>query len=367
MNELFGKVMSREKLTESVGDMSQICGIELFEYNDGSARGVRALQLRNPSGLQLVVLPDRGMDIVSLEFKGVPLCWRSGAGIVSQYFYSAHEWEWLRGFAGGMLATCGLSNVGDPCVDRGAYLEKERFGGHGRIANTPARNLGYGAGWEGERYVLHATGTMIEAAGQGENFSMTRTLRTEMGKASLHLRDEVTNRSFSTVPHMFLYHINIGWPLLEAGAEICMDIREAQGLDNASHEAVGSLLVVGEPADGTPELVYRTELAADDDGLCHVAFVNRKLLGGLGLYVSFRKEELPFFTLWKRMRKGEYVIGFEPGNCTVQGRVAERARGTLRSLAPQQSVAYGLEMGVLSGSAEIDRYLDVHPPAGRSG
>jgi hypothetical protein len=367
MIELFGTEMSREKLAESVGDMSQICGIESFEYNDGSARGVRALQLKNPGGLQLVVLPDRGMDIVSLEFKGVPLCWRSGAGIVSPYFYSAHEWEWLRSFAGGMLATCGLSNVGDPCVDKGAYLERERFGGHGRIANTPARDLAYGAGWEGERYVLHAAGTMIEAAGQGENFSMTRTLRAEMGRASFQLRDEVTNRSFSTVPYMFLYHINIGWPLLEAGAEICADIRAAEGLDRASREAVQSLTVAGEPADGTPELVYRTELAADPDGLCHVAFVNRRLLGGLGLYLEFRKEELPFFTIWKRMSKGEYVIGFEPGNCTVQGRVAERERGTLRSLAPQQSVTYGLEMGILSGAAEIDRYLSAHMPAGCAG
>lgn len=358
MSTLFGKTVTRETLAESVGDMSQLCGIDSFEYDDGAARGVRGLQFRNPSGLQFVVFPDRGMDIGTVDFRGVPLNWRSGTGVVSPNGYSAHEWEWLRGFAGGMLVTCGLSNVGDHCVDRGAYLESERFGAHGRISHTPAACVSHRAQWEGESFVLRAEGTLIEAAAQGENFSLTRTIETEMGAASIRVRDVVQNRCFYTVAHMFLYHINMGWPLLDETSEIHARITSARGLDARAHERVADLGTFHRPGADAPELVYILDLAQDAGGLCHLAFVNRKLDGGLGVSLSYRKSEMPYLNLWKRLGRGEYVVGLEPGNCTVQGRVAQRARGDLKTLAPQQAAAYGIDIGILAGNAEIDRFLE---------
>jgi hypothetical protein len=358
--EVFGRPVSRERLIESVGDMSQICSLDAFAYDDGMARGVRGLQFRNPSGLQFVVMPDRGMDIASVDFRGVPLNWRSGTGVVSADRSSAREWEWLRGFTGGMLVTCGLSNVGDPCTDRGAYQEREHFGGHGRISNVPAREVSHRAGWDGERYLLRAQGTLIEASAQGENFSLTRTVETEMGKTSIRVGDLVTNRSFYTVPHMFLYHINVGWPLLDEGARLHARIGAARGLDGTPERDLGRLTELGAPKADAPELVFVLDIVPDSGGFCHVAFVNRRLAGGLALTLRYRTAEMPYFNLWKRLGRGEYVVGLEPGNCTVQGRVAQRERGDLRTLAPQESASYGMEFGILEGNDRIDAFLEAH-------
>jgi len=43
---------------------------------------------------------------------------------------------------------------------------------------------------------------------------------------------------------------------------------------------------------------------------------------------------------------GEHVLSIEPGNCGVKGRAAAREQGTLRMLAPGESVQYRIELEV---------------------
>jgi hypothetical protein len=67
----------------------------------------------------------------------------------------------------------------------------------------------------------------------------------------------------------------------------------------------------------------------------------------MAFYVKYDKESLPFFTEWKMMGEGVYVVGLEPGNCHVQGRAKEREMGTLEILEPGEEKMVELEMGVL--------------------
>jgi hypothetical protein len=353
---LYGKQLSREAISRLVGDMSQLCGVEPFSYGEGQARGVRGLEFRTGAGLRFVVLPDRGMDIALGEYAGIPLNWQSGLGPVAPAYYSSHGWEWLRSFHGGLLTTCGLSNVGDPCTDRGAYLPEEHFGAHGRIANLPARAVSHGCRWDGERYLMEARGEVLEAAGQGEKFRLCREVSAEMGGRSLRIADTVTNESWYTVPHMFLYHVNMGFPLLDEGSEVLVSCASLAGYDEASRALEPEAGRFTGPAQSTADPVYLLDLRPGPDGFCHVAFVNRRLGSGLGMFLRFKKEELPYFNLWKRLFSREYVVGLEPGNCTVQGRLRQRERGDLRLLAPQQSVSYGIEIGVLASNGEIDSF-----------
>ncbi len=362
MARLFGKEVPRASLLEAVGDMSQVCGIQSFAFDQGTAKGVRALEFRNGGGLRFVVLPDRGMDIFSAEYRGIPLNWLSGTGPVAPQYYSPRGWDWLRGFYGGMLVTCGLSNVGEACRDRGAYLAEEEFGAHGRIANLPAANVTRRCSWEGERYVLSAEGEVLEAAGQGEKLRLTRAISTEMGAAEIEIRDEVANESYYRVPHMFLYHINAGFPLLDAGARIYTRAAGVEGLDPASRKQAASVGEIHRPEGGSPEQVYLLDMEPDREGLCHAVLANPSLDAGagLGIYLRYRKEELPYFTLWKRLSRREYVVGFEPGNCTVQGRNSQRERGDLRHLEPQETARYGFTLGVLSSAGEVERFVESH-------
>jgi hypothetical protein len=300
------------------------------------------------------------MDIFCAEFKGVPLNWLSGTGAVAPSFYSAHDWDWLRGFYGGMLMTCGLSNVGEGCRDRGAYLPQESFGAHGRIANTPASGVFYRGTWAGERYALEAGGQMLEATGQGEKLRLTRVIRTELGAASLEVEDSVRNESYYTLPHMFLYHLNLGYPLLDQEARLYCRVRGAQGLDEPSARGLSTLGEFGLPDPGYPEFVFLLDQEEDGDGFCHLAFSNPSLENGLGIYLRYRKAHFPYFNLWKRLNCREYVVGLEPGNCTVQGRVRQRERGDLRLLGPQEEAAYRLELGVLTSNAEVQRFAEAH-------
>ena len=51
--------------------------------------------------------------------------------------------------------------------------------------------------------------------------------------------------------------------------------------------------------------------------------------------------------------QGAYVVGIEPANCHVEGRAAERARGTLEFLPAGGKRQFHLELGVLASEDEI--------------
>jgi hypothetical protein len=48
-----------------------------------------------------------------------------------------------------------------------------------------------------------------------------------------------------------------------------------------------------------------------------------------------------------------FVLGLEPANCRTLGRKAERQRGTLQTLAPEERRAFQLEFRVLNGAEEV--------------
>jgi hypothetical protein len=55
---------------------------------------------------------------------------------------------------------------------------------------------------------------------------------------------------------------------------------------------------------------------------------------------------LPVLVQWKMPGEGTHVLGIEPANCHLEGRAADRIRGTLVSLAPGQMVEYNLELSI---------------------
>jgi hypothetical protein len=362
MAKLFGRQVDREFLTAALGDMSQLCGIRSFCFDDGPAKGVRALELYSGAGLRFVALPDRCLDIFCAEYKGIPLNWLTGTGAVAPGYYSPHDWDWLRSFYGGLLMTCGLANVGEACRDRGAYLPEEDFGAHGRISSTPASGVFYRASWQGERYLLEAGGQMLEAAGQGEKLRLTRVIRTELGACSLQIEDSVQNESFYTLPHMFLYHINLGFPLLDEPSRLYARPRGVRGLDEASAANLATVGQMGRPDPAYPEFVFLLDQEEDGEGFCHAAFANPALQegAGLGLYLRYRREQFPYLNVWKRLNCREYVVGLEPGNCAPQGRVRQGAQGDLRLLQPQERADYHMEIGVLASNEEVRRFVEAH-------
>ena len=51
------------ELRKRCGDPDALCGVRDVVFNDGPAKGMRALEMRNGRGMELTVLADRGLDI----------------------------------------------------------------------------------------------------------------------------------------------------------------------------------------------------------------------------------------------------------------------------------------------------------------
>ena len=108
------------------------------------------------------------------------------------------------------------------------YRKTVRHGLHGRIAFTPARLVGYGARWEGDRAWLWAEGEIRQAAMFGEFLVLHRKIEAEVGGRSLRIDDTVTNHGFRATPHAMLYHVNVGWPVVDAGTRLVAPIRRTR-------------------------------------------------------------------------------------------------------------------------------------------
>ena len=347
---IFGKEYSKRELLRHVGDMSQLASVKPVELVNGNERGVRALEFYTGTGLAFTVLTDRAMDIFDAKFAGRSLGWHSPSGAVAPAFYDPHDIGWLWSMPGGLLVTCGLTQVGPPDVD-----EEEELGLHGRVSNIPAKNVSFGAEWEGDDYVLWATGEVREARLFGSNLLMQRTIHTRLGQSKIWIKDVIENQGFTESPLMFLYHCNIGFPIVAEDAELLAVINDMEPRDEEAERGAEAFDRFEKPTPDFAEQVFFIDHDVDDNGMVNVALVNRRFNNnhGIGIYLSYPKKELPQYTEWKMVGEGAYVVGMEPGNCIPEGRSSARKRGALQTLMPGEKRVFHLEIGVLESNNEI--------------
>ena len=162
MAEYLGRRWTRSELLARVGDPQQVAGATPCVLTEGKAEGVRAVALRTGGGLELTVLPGRGMDIAGAWFRGRALGFLSGTGITAPAYYEEPGLGFLRSFYGGLLTTCGISYSGAPGLDQGRAL-----GLHGRLSNAAAEDLCVSQDWEGDEYRIRVSGRMREAQAMG--------------------------------------------------------------------------------------------------------------------------------------------------------------------------------------------------------
>ncbi len=359
MAQLYGQNFSKAELLARVGDISQIARIKPYRLQEGLEDGVQALDVSTGNGLSFTVLAGRGLDISSAHYNGRSLAWRS-ATTDSHPAYFDHEGErgrgWLRGFYGGLVVTCGLTYAGANGEDEGQF-----YGIHGRVSNLPATNVQWDGRWEQDDYLLTVRGQVRQATVFGENIRMTREITARLGERRLFLRDRVENLGYKRTEHMMLYHINIGFPVVNDYARLIAPTLSATPRDADAEEGKEQFAAFQPPTAGYREKVYFHEFAPDASGRVTAAIVNPEGEAGdaagpgLGVYCAYRPAQLPRFIEWKMMDAGTYVVGMEPANCLVMGRAHDRAAGTLQFLEPGESRDYELELGVLAGPEEIAR------------
>ncbi len=342
MAVLWGKTYSRVDILRRVGDIRQLARVEPVELVDGSERGVRAVRLRNAGGLELLVVTDRGMAITDLVYQGVPLAFLTGVGTAHPAYSEQPGLGWLRTWPGGFTTPCGLTQVGSPCEDQG-----EALGLHGRVAGIPAREVRWGGEWKEDDYFMWVEGTVHQAAMFGENISMHRRVGMWLGGTRFWIEDTVENHSFQPVPHMFLQHFNLGFPLVDASTRLELPRHSTRPRDEIAQGGFADYNVFTEPQAGYKEEVFYHNLQADTEGQVEVRLLNPAFEGDreLCVYWRYALADYPVLVEWKMMGDGDYVVGIEPANCQVSGRCAEREQGTLMILQPQETRSYRIEVG----------------------
>jgi hypothetical protein len=357
MAQLYGSRYGKAALLAHVGDISQVARIKPYRLVEGLEDGVLALDVTTGSGLEYTVLPGRGMDISSASYNGRSLAWRSATTDTHPAYFD-HEGEtgrgWLRGFYGGLIVTCGLTWAGANATEDG-----QLYGLHGRISNLPATNVSWDGAWDGDDYVLTVRGKMRQATVFGENLQMTRTIVSRLGEKHLFLHDVVENLGAKRTEHMMLYHINIGFPVVNDSARLLAPTLSATPRDAEAIKGQDRFARFQTPEAGFQEQVYFHEFARSNDGKVTTAIVDETTpfadgsAPGIGVYCTYSPSELPRFIEWKMMDSGTYVVGMEPANCMVMGRPHDRAEGTLQFLEPGEVREYHMEIGVLAGPDEI--------------
>ena len=340
---------SRDETEKRIGHLSQIGGLKPYTLSEGRAAGTRAVDFRTTRGLEFTVLLDRGMDISEARYKGMSLCWRSSVGEAAPAFYDARGQEWLRVFFGGLLTTCGLTQVGPPGTDEG-----EELGLHGRISCAPAERVSLSEEWKGEHLELSVSGLLREAILFGSHLELHRTITARGDGAGFAVRDRIINAGARRTPLMLLYHINAGFPLLDEGAELILPTTCVAPRDEEAEKGREDYAKIHAPVSGYQEKVYFHTMQANDKGRVTCALINRRLNGGLGMRLRYVGSELPCLTQWKMLGDREYVLGIEPGNCLPLGRSAERAAGRLVMLEVGQEVSAGFEIEVVEGKMALD-------------
>ncbi len=357
MPTLFGRHFTCDELLRKVGRIEQVGGVQPLTLAEGREQGVRALQLRTGTGLSLTVAVDRALDLVAAEWQGRSLCWQSPGGVAHPSYCEPAGLGWLRTFPGGLLATCGLTWYGAPHDDPQAGVEGHSgLGLHGRIGAIPARQVAWGGEWEGDEYVMWVEGQMEEWILFGPHLELRRRLWARLGENRFYLRDVVTNRGFVPQEHMILYHVNLGFPLLDEGARCLFPARKVLARTAYAQQSIAQWDRFEPPQPGLEERVYYYELAARTDGRTCVALVNRATDAGqpLGLALRYNLAMLPVLVHWKMPGAGSYVTGVEPGTNFGDGRPREREAGRMIVLEPGESRTYEIEFGLLTTDEQLE-------------
>ena len=328
---------SPAELKPYVGSMAQLARIRTSVLDDGRGRGVRVADVDNGSGLRFSVLIERGLDIGDASFAGVPFAYHTPVGIVNPAHFDPEGLRWLRSFGGGLLNGCGLRHAGSPECEQGMRLDGP-LGLHGRLSNIPAENVAVEQGWVDGRYCLAVSGTVREVSFYGENLELTRTISTALGENAITVSDVVVNRGVRPSPLMVFYHVNFGFPLVSEDAVLDARVLATEPRNADAQGGLGDWAKCQKPTAGCVEQCFYHDIEAGADGMARMTL--RNPAAKMAVEVAYRKAELPFFTEWKMMGEQEYVVGLAPGNCHPEGQSAEAARGTLRTIAPDESVSF---------------------------
>ena len=258
------------------------------------------------------------------------MSYMSPCGYVAPSYYDSIGTNWLKSFTAGFLTTCGLEAVGSPCVDAGETLPL-----HGTIGNLPCEQ----AYWTEEEDALIVHTVTKDETIFGRKLRLYREIRVFKKENSFEIVDTIENTGDCVEPMEVLYHLNMGYPLLDEDSVVTVPAAKVRARDAHAEEDIENWMHMEKPTAGYEERCYYHEFA-DENGKASI--YQPKL--NIGLEITFNAKELDSFVEWKMMGIRDYALGLECGNCYPNGRDVMRKTGMLKFLEPGEKKVYRVKI-----------------------
>lgn len=220
-----------------------------------------------------------------------------------------------------MLYTCGLDSVG----------AREGFELHGTLHTVPAKITRAECTEEG----ICVEAEIADSEIFGKNLVLKRRITSKIGGESVAVEDVLENRGYAPAQYCLLYHINLGYPMLDDGATIEADEKEVTPRTAWAKTRLSDRLMFSEEVAGEEERCYFVKHNAP------FVTVNNKQLGK-AFTLGYSKETLPCFVQWNSAASGDYALGLEPATTFLDDKFA------YATLSPKNSVSFSISLSVKS-------------------
>lgn len=294
-----------------ISNLRQLASITRYTLSEGRSKGLEVIDCDNGK-LRFMLCVSRALDVMQLWHKGENVSFISKNGFISE------KTPFLERFEGGMLYTCGLENAGM----REGF---EQHGTHHLCGATVTRAECTEDGIVIEAYVR-------ESALFGRNLLFKRRIFSALGSEVLSINDTIVNEGYKDGEYCILYHVNVGYPMLDAGALVEGKVSERVPCGDFAGKYIDKALVM-EEAEYPDETCYYLTLEEP-----RISLVNKEK--GKSFTVSYSKETLPEFLMWKSMVPGDYALGLEP----LTTRLGESFK--YKHIGAGESVNFTLELSV---------------------
>jgi len=342
----------------------QVAGIRTGTLNHPPGLGGLASRVAfvdTGSGLRFTIALDRGGDIVDARFNQHNLAYLTGNDYEPNNPAFQNGSDWLVGWPGGLMTTCGPEYIGNARTERGVEI-----GAHGRHSSTTAAVetiLNPDPRRRAAPDTMSVAMIIRDTRLAGPTLEVRRLIRCRVGVPEIVIEDTVTNRGDTKSPHNWLYHVNAGYPMLDEGARHFYGGKQT-GLWNIENHgkpltraAVERLKRVTPPLPGDAGMGGRCitlDSVADASGLCHIGLINARL--GLGLEVEYAIATLPRFANWQHYGPaGSYVSGIEPFAGSLAGLETDNHRLAEQYLEPGETRRYAVTLRIHTGAAALRR------------
>ena len=295
-----------------ISNPSQICCARRVVLTEGKEAGLRVLELDN-GVLRVLVNESRAFDLMQMFHRGM------NVSFVSKNGFSSKEGAFAKTFEGGMLYTCGLESVGD----------RPGFPLHGTVHRIPAKLLSV---WCDEEEIS-AVAELEDTALFGRNLRLRREIVTRPGSDTLSVRDRLTNCGTREESFALLYHVNLGYPMLDEGAEVISEPVEVIPRTAAAEARLAERTVFPGCRDNEEEACYFLRHRVPE-----IAVRNDRVRRQFRLRYS--GETLPRFVQWNSPASGDYALGLEPATTWLDDRFR------LKTIAPGETVEFALDLCV---------------------